>query len=86
MLSALYSQFRCSLRRQLARQLTSNLRLPRSSQAQGNDRDTESVQLLEAKGMRPGIPIKVMIEAAYRVKPEQIIGGPGWLDSDRYDM
>lgn len=31
-------------------------------------------------------PIKVMIEAAYRVKPEQIIGGPGWLDSDRYDM
>lgn len=31
-------------------------------------------------------PIRVMIEAAYRVKPEQIVGGPGWLDSDRYDM
>lgn len=31
-------------------------------------------------------PIKVMIEAAYRVKPEQIIGGPGWLDSAPYDM
>lgn len=30
-------------------------------------------------------PIKVMIEAAYRVKPEQIVGGPGWLGSDLYD-
>jgi len=31
-------------------------------------------------------PIKVMIQAAFRVKPEQIVGGPGWLDSDPYDM
>lgn len=31
-------------------------------------------------------PIKVMIEAAYRIKPEQIVGGPGWLNSDPYDM
>jgi uncharacterized protein (TIGR03435 family) len=30
--------------------------------------------------------IKAMIEVAYRVKYEQIIGGPSWLDSDRYDM
>jgi uncharacterized protein (TIGR03435 family) len=31
-------------------------------------------------------PIKVMIEAAFRVKPEQIVGGPAWLDTDRFDM
>jgi len=27
-----------------------------------------------------------MIMVAYRVKPEQITGGPGWLDIDRFDM
>ena len=31
-------------------------------------------------------PIQVMIQAAYRVKPEQIVGGPGWLRTDPYDM
>ena len=31
-------------------------------------------------------PIEVMIQAAYRVKPEQIVGGPGWLRTDPYDM
>jgi len=30
-------------------------------------------------------PIKLMIQVAYRMKAEQIIGGPAWLD-DRYDM
>ena len=62
----------------------------------------EVASLKPSSGQRPGYgirpapggqryeawncPIKVMIEAAYRVKPEQIVGGPGWLDSDRYDM
>jgi len=31
-------------------------------------------------------PIKLMIQVAYRLKAEQIIGGPAWLDTDRYDM
>lgn len=31
-------------------------------------------------------PIKVMLEAAYRIKPEQIVGAPGWFDSEPYDM
>jgi uncharacterized protein (TIGR03435 family) len=31
-------------------------------------------------------PIKLMIQVAYRVKAEQIVGGPGWLDTDRFDM
>jgi uncharacterized protein (TIGR03435 family) len=31
-------------------------------------------------------PIKLMIQVAYRVKADQIVGGPAWLDSDRFDM
>jgi uncharacterized protein (TIGR03435 family) len=27
-----------------------------------------------------------MIQVAYRVKAEQIVGGPGWLDTERFDM
>src|SRR5580704_17418187 len=30
--------------------------------------------------------IKTMITVAYRIKPEQIVGGPSWLDTDLYDM
>ena len=32
------------------------------------------------------IPIKAMIQVAYRVKAEQVVGGPAWLESDPYDM
>jgi uncharacterized protein (TIGR03435 family) len=31
-------------------------------------------------------PIKLMIQVAFRVKAEQIAGGPGWLDTDRFDL
>src|SRR5580700_3687152 len=30
--------------------------------------------------------LKAMIENAYSIQPFQISGGPGWLDSDRYDI
>jgi uncharacterized protein (TIGR03435 family) len=30
--------------------------------------------------------IKTMITVAYRVKPEQIVGGPSWMDTDLFDM
>jgi hypothetical protein len=29
-------------------------------------------------------PIKFMIQVAFRVKAEQIVGGPGWLDTGRF--
>ena len=32
------------------------------------------------------IPIRLMIQVAYRIKADQIVGGPGWLETDRYDM
>jgi len=31
-------------------------------------------------------PIKLMIQVAYRIKADQIVGGPEWLSSARYDM
>ena len=31
-------------------------------------------------------PFKLMIQVAYGLKPEQIVSGPSWLDTDRFDM
>jgi len=33
-----------------------------------------------------GVPLKVLIMTAYRVRLEQIVGGPKWLDTDLFDM
>jgi uncharacterized protein (TIGR03435 family) len=32
------------------------------------------------------VTMKVMIIMAYHVRPDAVTGGPGWLDSDRYDV
>jgi len=32
------------------------------------------------------IPLKVLITVAYRVKAEQVSGGPDWINTDPYDM
>jgi len=32
------------------------------------------------------VPMKVMILMAYHVRPEAVTGGPGWLESDRFDV
>jgi len=31
-------------------------------------------------------PITLMIQVAYRIKADQIVGAPGWLETDRFDM
>lgn len=31
-------------------------------------------------------PLRLMIQVAWRIKAEQIVGGPAWLASDRFDM
>jgi uncharacterized protein (TIGR03435 family) len=31
-------------------------------------------------------PLTVMIQAAYRIKAEQIVGGPVWIGTERFDM
>ena len=30
--------------------------------------------------------LRTYLSVAYQVRPEQIVGGPGWVDSDRYDL
>jgi uncharacterized protein (TIGR03435 family) len=32
------------------------------------------------------VPLTVLLMVAYRVKPDQITGGPGWIATDTYDM
>ncbi len=32
------------------------------------------------------VPMKVMIMLAYHVRPDALTGGPGWLESDRFDI
>jgi uncharacterized protein (TIGR03435 family) len=48
----------------------------------GGIRPTQGGQRYQATNC----PVKLMIQVAYRVKAEQIVGGPGWLDTDRFDM
>jgi uncharacterized protein (TIGR03435 family) len=31
-------------------------------------------------------PISLMLQVAFRIRAEQIVGIPGWLDSQRFDM
>jgi uncharacterized protein (TIGR03435 family) len=52
----------------------------------GGDWDTHSGPP-ESAGFRANNPtLKMLIKIAYRVKDSQISGGPGWIDSDRYDI
>ena len=32
------------------------------------------------------VPLRFLIRQAYRVPEARILGGPGWLDSDRFDV
>jgi bla regulator protein BlaR1 len=33
-----------------------------------------------------GVPLKLLIQIAYGLKDHQVLGGPGWIDSERYDV
>ena len=33
-----------------------------------------------------GCPVKLMIQVAYQLKAEQIVGGPAWMDTEQFDM
>src|SRR5262245_35535446 len=44
-------------------------------------------------GMQPGdrynatnVPLRLLIQNAYQIQPSQLIGAPGWLESDRFDI
>jgi uncharacterized protein (TIGR03435 family) len=33
-----------------------------------------------------GVTLRVLIIVAYRFRPDQIVGGPPWMNTERYDM
>jgi len=44
-------------------------------------------------GIQPGgtlafsnVPARMIVEAAYDLRPGQLIGGPGWLNLERFDI
>ena len=46
-----------------------------------------SVNLFEGGKVRiVNEPIKLLVRQAFRVQDSQIVGGPTWLDTDRYDI
>jgi uncharacterized protein (TIGR03435 family) len=46
-----------------------------------------SVNLFEGGRIRiVNEPIKLLVRQAFRVQDSQIVGGPTWLDTDRYDI
>src|SRR4051812_34364937 len=32
------------------------------------------------------VPLRALIQAAYQLRSFQVVGGPSWLDSDRFDI
>jgi len=45
------------------------------------------INFLPGGGLRAlGIPLKTLITLAYEVRDFQVSGGPGWIDSERFDI
>jgi uncharacterized protein (TIGR03435 family) len=55
---------------------------PNASSAEGSVIDFEDTGLLRASN----VSLKMLMRSAYSVQDDQIIGGPKWLDLDRYDI
>jgi uncharacterized protein (TIGR03435 family) len=53
-------------------------------QASGDTRG--SIQPSPGAFIANGVPLKLLIEIAYRVKDYQISGGPDWIEIDHYDI
>jgi uncharacterized protein (TIGR03435 family) len=56
-------------------------------------RNTTADPRLRQLGSQPGgrlvavnAPVKMLIQNAYQLRPYQVLGGPGWIDSDGYDI
>jgi hypothetical protein len=44
-----------------------------------------SVSLVNRQARLINAPMRLMIAGAYSVNPDAVTGGPGWIDSDRFD-
>ena len=52
----------------------------------GVSKGTGSVDLLPGRVRAENVLVRGLIQNAYDVRPFQIVGGPGWIDSIRYDI
>src|SRR5260370_17461782 len=61
--------------------------------------EVASIRPSDAKGARPSfefspgggvratnVTLKLLIQMAYNIRPEQLSGGPGWTDSEQYTV
>jgi uncharacterized protein (TIGR03435 family) len=55
---------------------------PNPGGTEGSVVDFEDTGLLRARN----VSLRMLMRSAYSVQDDQIIGGPKWLDSDRYDI
>lgn len=53
----------------------------------GTNADRPSMQFTAGGGVRAmNVTLKMLIEIAYDVRPEQVSGGPGWAESEEYTV
>jgi len=45
-----------------------------------------SAKLINGQARVVNAPMRLLIGAAFNVMPDAVSGGPGWLDSDRFDL
>ena len=67
--------------------------LPSDSFEAAVARTNKSGEIRMAVDFQPGgrfsatnVPLRILIALAYRVRPEAVTGGPGWLGADRFDI
>ena len=51
-----------------------------------NTNDNVNVQAPPGRFIATALPAKALINFAYRVQSDKIVGGPSWLDTERYDV
>ncbi len=39
-----------------------------------------------AKFSAHNVPMRILIALAYHVRPDAVVGGPGWIGTARYDI
>ena len=76
-----------SVRAQTDRPLSTPLRFDAASiKLHQSDEVNGSVRLLPDRGEVVNLPAKSMIAFAYGVRTDQVVGGPGWVERDRFDI
>jgi len=45
-----------------------------------------SAKLMNGQARFVNVPMRLLISASFGVTPARVAGGPGWLDSDRFDL